>query len=236
MTKLARIEDPALLTGYEAYLRETAVAATDHSHFGDTYILRGGGRYLYQKVPGVALPARRNVEERMVVLKKLMEEAHVSVEGRVVLDVGCNIGMMMGQYLKLGAKWCHGWDRAHVTPHTEKMLYALGCTRFSTTGGDIRAQQPLDTDAPGFLRGALTGCAVSYLAVRGHLGWLEALGRLPWSFLIYEGHEAETREEFENHLGQLRRLVEFRVTGVSTYEDGDSDARTVAILTREARA
>jgi hypothetical protein len=116
------------------------------------------------------------------------------------------------------------------------MLYALGCTRFSTTGGDIHAQQPLDTDPPGFVRDALPGCAVSYLAVRGHLGWLEALGRLPWSFLIYEGHEAETRGEFESHMDQLRRLVEFRVAGVSTYEDGDSDTRTVAILAREARA
>jgi len=226
---------PFTLTGYESFLRETAVAATEHSHFGDTYILRGGGRYLYQKVPGVALPARRNVEERMVVLKQLMEEAHVSVEGRLVLDVGCNIGMMMGQYLKLGARWCHGWDRAHVTPHTERMLHALGCTRFSTTGGDIGASQPLDTDVPDFLRPSLHGCAVSYLAVRGHLGWLDALGRVPWSFLIYEGHEAETRAEFESHLEQLRRRVEFRVAGVSVYEDGDSDTRTVAILTREAQ-
>ncbi|MGB9179813.1 MAG: hypothetical protein WCB68_11260 [Pyrinomonadaceae bacterium] len=222
-----------ILTGYEAFLRETAIEATEKSHFGDTFMLRGGGRYLYQKVPGVALPAKRNVEERMIVLKELMEQAGVTVSGRLVLDVGCNIGMMMGQYLKLGAKWCHGWDRAYVTPHTEKMLHALGCTRVSTTGGDISSQQPLETDVPEFLRDSLNGCAISYLAVRGHLGWLEALGRVPWAFIIYEGHEAETREDFENYMEQLGQLVKFRVAGVSVYEDGDSDERTVAILVRE---
>jgi hypothetical protein len=222
------------LVGYESYLRETALAATEKSHFGTPYLMRGG-RYLYQSVPGVNLSSRRNVEDRMVVLRRLLQESGVSVEGRLVLDVGCNIGMMMAQYLKLGARWCHGWDRDFVTPHTERLLEALGCTRFSTTGGDITASQPLDTDLPEFLHSSLEGCVISYLAVRGHLGWLDALGRLPWSLLIYEGHEEETESDFEKYVAELKGRVNFRVAGQSTYRDGDSDERTVAILLREGK-
>lgn len=221
------------LVGYESYLRETAIEATEKSHFGQNYILRRG-RYLYQSVPGVSLPGRRNVEDRMVVIRRLLEEAGVSVRGRMVLDVGCNIGMMMAQYLKLGAKWCHGWDRAYLVPHTEQLLHALGCTRFSTTGGDIDIAQPMEREVPAFLRDALQGCVISYLAVRAHLGWLDALGRIPWSFLIYEGHEYEFKAEFENDMAALKEMVPFRVAAMSAYKDGDSEERIVAVLVRES--
>jgi hypothetical protein len=221
------------LVGYETFLRETALEATEKSHFGQNYVLRRG-RYLYQSVPGVRLPSRRIVEDRIAVIRRLLEEARVSVADRLVLDVGCNIGMMMAQYLKLGAAWCHGWDRAYLVPHTERLLSALGCTRFSTTGGDIEREQRLDAEVPEFQRDALNGCVVSYLAVRGHLGWLDALGRLPWSFMIYEGHEEETSSDFADHMASLKEMTSFRVAAQSTYKDGDSDERLVAVLVREA--
>jgi hypothetical protein len=162
-----------------------------------------------------------------------MEAANVSVTDRLVLDVGCNIGMMMAQYLKLGAKWCHGWDHSHVTKYTDEILLALGCTRFSTSGTDIIQSQDLEGDLPPFLASSLNGCIISYLAVRGHLGWLDALSRIPWSFLIYEGHEGESQEDFENHIVQLKRLTNCHLGGVSNYVDGDSEQRTVALLLRK---
>jgi hypothetical protein len=224
-----------LLTNYESYLTRIAQEASEKSHFGDQTVLRGG-RYLYQSVPGVGLPGKRSIDDRMVVLRRLLAEAGVTVEDRVVLDVGCNIGMMMAQYLKMGARWCHGWDRAHVTPHTERMLLALGCTRFSTTGGDITSAQPMEDNVPAFLRPALTGCAVSYLAVRGHIGWLDALARLPWAFIIYEGHEGETQADFDEHMREFKAMADFRVGAFSFYTDGDSDRRPVAILVREPQS
>lgn len=221
-----------LLTNYESYLTRIAQEASEKSHFGDQTVLRGG-RYLYQSVPGVSLPGKRSIDDRVVVLQRLLQEAGVTVEDRVVLDVGCNIGMMMGQYLKMGARWCHGWDRAHVTPHTERLLLALGCTRFSTTGGDISSAQPMETNVPAFLRPALAGCAISYLAVREHIGWLDALARLPWSFIIYEGHEGETQADFDGHMREFEAMADFRVGAFSFYTDGDSDRRPVAILVRQ---
>jgi hypothetical protein len=220
------------LTNYASYLRTVALEATNASHFGDSSVLRGG-RYLYQSVPGVNLPSKRSIDQRMTIFDRTMKEAGVSVEDRLVLDVGCNIGMMMGQYLKRGASWCHGWDRSHLVPHTERMLLALGCTRFSTTGTDITAHQPLEEDLPPFLRARLEGSVISYLAVRGHLGWLDALSRIPWKFLIYEGHEGETQEDFELYLEEFQKVADFRLGSVTSYMDGDSDERTLAVLVRD---
>ena len=73
---------------------------------------------------------------------------------------------------------------------------------------------------------------ISFLAVRGHLGWLKALGRIPWSFLVYEAHEGESRADFDRHIKELGGLVGVRVAAATTYMDGDSDERLVAILMR----
>jgi hypothetical protein len=156
----------------------------------------------------------------------------VSIYGRLVLDLGCNIGGMIAQYLKLCARWCHGWDRDFLTPHTEKLLLALGCTRFTTTGGDIDQDKDLEADLPQFLHSALDGCVISFLAVRGHLGWLKALGRIPWSFIIYEAHEGESKADFDRHIKEFNGLVGVRVAAQTTYIDCDIDERLVAILMR----
>ena len=76
---------------------------------------------------------------------------------------------------------------------------------------------------------------ISFLAVRGHVGWLKALGRIPWWFLIYEAHEGESQVDFDKHMDDFRKLVNFRVAASATYIDGDSDERIVAILVRENR-
>jgi len=222
-----------LLGNYEKFLTGLATDAAEQTHFGDTNVLRGG-RYLYQSVPGVKLPGKRSVSNRMKTLSRLFQQAGVSVEERIVLDVGCNIGMMMAEYLKLGAKWCHGWDRPLTTPHTERLLLALGCTRFSTTGTNISVSRVLADDLPKHLAASLEGCVISYLAVRGHLNWLEALKQLPWSFMIYEGHEGETTVDFDSHLKELKKLTNFELGPTSTYVDGDSEERTVAILLKTA--
>jgi hypothetical protein len=168
----------------------------------------------------------------MKTLSALLAEARVSVAEKLVLDVGCNIGMMMSQYLNLGAKWCHGWDRAATTVHTEQLLLALGCTRFSTTGTDITRSRALVNDLPRHAAASLDGCVISYLAVRGHLDWLDCIGEIPWSFMIYEGHEGETFEDFKSYLAELSNLTKFELGPTSTYIDGDSEERIVAILLR----
>ena len=220
------------LTGYGTFLKSVALEAAEATHFGDKSLLRGG-RYLYQSVPGVDLPGKRHPEKRFEVLLKLMKSAGVSVENRLVLDIGCNIGMMMAQYLKQGALWCHGWDQEVVVPHTEKLLYALGCTRFSTTGGVITQSIDLKGSIGCHLKPHLNGCVISYLAIRGHINWLNDLKEIPWAFMIYEGHEGETTEQSLRYLEELKKVVPFRIGAQGEYADGDSESRTVAILIKD---
>jgi hypothetical protein len=52
--------------------------------------------------------------------------------------------------------------------------------------------------------------------------------------MIYEGHEGETSKDFESYLVELKRLTNFEVGPTSTYVDGDSEERTVAILLKTA--
>ena len=48
--------------------------------------------------------------------------------------------------------------------------------------------------------------------------------------MIYEGHEGETAQDFESYLAELRTLTRFELGPTSTYVNGDSEERTVAIL------
>ena len=67
---------------------------------------------------------------------------------------------------------------------------------------------------------------ISYLAVHGHLDWLDSLKLIPWSFMIYEGHEGESSSEFESCMAELRSMTSFELGPTSTYVDGDSEERS----------
>jgi hypothetical protein len=54
--------------------------------------------------------------------------------------------------------------------------------------------------------------------------------------MLYEGHEGETREDFERHLREFNQDGGIDVAGVNDYLDGDSDRRTIALLRRRARS
>ncbi|HUK89694.1 MAG TPA: hypothetical protein VLZ81_04775 [Blastocatellia bacterium] len=224
--------DDIVLKDYEGYLKGVASSAIGSSHFGDRSLLRGG-HYLYQSIPGVRLPARRDTKERIATITRLMESVGASFEGALVLDIGCNIGMMMAEYGRLGVRWQHGWDRMDVAPHAERLLLALGCTSFSMTGRDISKSAALQGDLPEFIRPALDGCIISYLAVRKNLGFLDCLGSIPWSLMIYEGHEEETEQDFQRYLLDLQRLVKVSVKAIDRYQDGDCGERIIAMIVRE---
>src|SRR5947207_3249978 len=79
-----------VLTNYDSYLRTVALEATDASHFGDGSVLRGG-RYLYLSVPGLNLPSKCSIDQRMKVFRDVLELGCVSVEDCMAFDIGCNM-------------------------------------------------------------------------------------------------------------------------------------------------
>ncbi|MCI5066111.1 hypothetical protein MRY87_10340 [bacterium] len=220
---------------YRSYLEQLAREAVEATHFGNESIFRGG-KYLYQEIPGTSLLSKRTRGAREEELLRMLGEAGIKLSGRPIFDIGCNVGMMIGLYLKHGAKWCHGWDLEKVVPHTESLLRGLGCTRFSVTGGELSPKRQLMKDIPPFLSPQLEGLFVSYLSIRGHVGWLPQLAEIPWEYLLYEGHKGEGKVTSEQYLDELRALhpalVSCEVVSSGAVQDGDSEERLLYLLRR----
>ncbi|NKB80980.1 MAG: hypothetical protein GKS05_03605 [Nitrospirales bacterium] len=219
------------LLNYDKHLLETARNAEKFSHFGkSSYLL--GGSYLYQSIPGVSLPAKRDPAHRMRTLLSMLKSSGVNLKDRVVLDIGCNLGLMGAQYLKQGALWFHGWDFPEVIIHASHILSSIGCTRFSLTEAQLTPQTDLLNSMPSFLHNHLNNSIISYLAIRKHAGWLAALGSFPWAYMIYEGHEREDQEMSRTHIAEFQRLVPIEILSENKVTDGTSHLRYVALLKR----
>lgn len=221
-----------VLRRHSAYLKRISEAAVPDVHFGESSFLRGG-KYLYQSVPLVSrLRGKRDSDIRWHRIQELLRDADCDVSGRLVLDIGCNLGIMMARYLGAGAAWCHGWDEAEVVKHSESILLALGCTRFSHSAGKIGRADSIADDLPGFLQPSIAGSVISYLAVRRHIGWLKCLREMPWAVMIYEGHEGEDRLSTDRILAEIVEWGNIEIACMDTHSDGDSTARISAILRR----
>jgi hypothetical protein len=212
--------------------REQIVSeGTEVFHFGGGRPLRGK-KYLYQAIPGFKQSAKRNTGKRWNFLVEKLKEANVEFAGRVVFDVGCNSGMILNSALNAGAAWGLGWDRPRVVPFTTKILHSLGTTRFHITGGELNEEYPLLGDISSRLLPALSESVVFYLSVRQHIGLLKDLQKFSWRALIYEGHQGEAESELAAILHPLIRDG-VKLFHVTTFTDGDSAGRPLAILVRE---
>lgn len=220
------------LRNYDKTLREVALAASSASHFGgQSGVL--GGKFLYQEVPGVKLPAKRSPSSRMRTYDKLLAEAGISLEGKVMFDIGCNLGLMGAEYLRRGAHWVHGWDMPYAIDGAYSTLMSIGCTRFSQTAGPFGPETRLFEQLPEHLKATRPEDGiVSYLAIRGHVNWLPGLRELPWRYMIYEGHQND--EELSVYLDQLQQLVPVRLVTSGSVSDALSASRDSAIIERLA--
>lgn len=221
-----------VLKRYERHLTELAKTVSKTSHFGTQSRVLGGS-FLYQEVPGVDLPAKRSPCQRMKIWDRLLGESGLRLENKVVLDVGCNLGLMGAEYLRRGARWLHGWDMQEMVEAARNVLLSIGCTRFSLVGGEIEPDIDLVGQLPGHLSNLSNEDVVlSYLAIRGHIGWLSALGDLPWCWMLYEGHQDDG--DLESYVAELNRRMPVQVVAAARVADAVSTSRDVAIIRRVA--
>jgi hypothetical protein len=214
-----------------AWTRAVLEAGTGDLHFGQGREERGD-RYLYQTVPGIGDAAKRDIDVRWNVFRAQLERGGVDLADRVVLDVGCNAGMMLHAALSEGAAWGLGWDLPNVARHTRKLLWSLGDSRFRIIGAQLHDRYDLRGDIPAGVASRLSECVLFYLAVREHIGVLPCLSEMPWRALVFEGHqgdpsldEAELRALFGDGTG--------RILMNSRFADGDCSDRPVAVLVRD---
>jgi hypothetical protein len=216
-------------THYDRFLKDIALKARKDSHFGDkSFVL--GGKYLYQSVPGLHISAQRDPEERINTIMSLLKDNGITIKEKVILDIGCNIGLTSAQYLRHGAKWVHGWDIERVVKHTERILLGVGCTRFSLTGKKLNAESNITEDIPQFLKDKEV--IISYLAIRKHIGWMRDIANIKWRYMIYEGHAREPEEDTIKFVKQLNEIVKTKILTQSVIKDANSPERTMAIIER----
>ncbi|MEA2124453.1 MAG: hypothetical protein QOI80_1235 [Solirubrobacteraceae bacterium] len=221
------VPDPAALVA-----EQLTPDARSGLHFGREIALRGG-RYIYQSVPSAKATGRRDTSRRWSLLASMLRDAG-GVRDRVVLDVGCNAGMMLGSALSDGAAWGVGWDLPDVIPHARRLLLSMGYTRFDLTGAEMGRDYDLRADVPARVRDALDGSIVLYLAIRHHVGFLRSLADIPWSHMVYEGGETEDVARLDESLEELRAFCDVTVLAATDFRDGETKPRPVALLRRDA--
>jgi hypothetical protein len=225
--------DDSILQNYESYLRELAASVTEQSHFGGRMRVLGGktGCFLYQEIPSLDRPAKRSPRMRLQAWDPLLQRAHVSIEGKVIFDIGCNLGLMGAEYLRRGAHWVHGWDQPQVVEAARKVLLSVGCTRFSLTGQRLGKDSDLASHLPEHLQAVdREGAILSYLSVREHLGWLPGLSAIPWHYMLYEGHPEDRR--IETHVAELNALIPVRLLTSDRVSDGVAATHDIAVIER----
>jgi hypothetical protein len=209
---------------YESYLKSLVQRAVQILRSDDPLLLRPN---LTDFAASLSSPAEDKADRGKFLLADLLESNRVPVKGKLVLNINCGSGMAMAEYLSLGARWCHGWDEAGILRYTEKLLLALGCTRFSLTNSDEDCHQEIKSKLPEFLHPHLNGCIVSYNDADGDLGWLCAISQIPMSFLIYEASGG-----FELSFKRLKAKLGFEVIALASQNYGRGSGRSMAILAR----
>ena len=228
LSDLGRLSSPPSEFLVQRLLDEQAISTL---HFGRERLV-GGNRYLYQSIPTTGQAGRRDSARRWKKISSMLADNELSVSNRLVLDVGCNAGMMLAAALTDGAAWGLGWDLPRVCEQAKTLLLGLGYTRFDLVGTTLDPSYRLEPNVPEHLLSRLDGSIVLYLAIRHHAGFVADLGAIPWQAMVYEGGETESVARLEEALAPLRQTADFTIASAMDFRDGEGLARPLAILIR----
>lgn len=206
--------------------------ATEIVHFGSTRENQGARPYWYQTVPGLTVPGKRDTQTRWDLFARMLGEAGIDFDNRVVLDICCNAGMMLAQALSKGALWGLGWDLPEVIERAETIQTLLGNTRMSLIGTELEESYPLGNDIPGWLAKRLDAAVVFYLAAWRHVGFMKALTDIPWKALVFEGHQNDSEREVQRIIKLAEKDWSCKASVTTYVVDGDSRPRPVVLFLR----
>jgi hypothetical protein len=214
----------------KAVIKALCAERKEALHFGHGRFFRDQ-HYLYQSVSSVA-DGKRDTTRRWEFLQSHLAGYDISVKSRLVLDVGCNAGMILASALREGALWGFGWDLPSVTSNANDLLLMLGATRFTLIGAQLDESYRLEDDIPHRFAPYLDEAVVFYLSVSNQLGYLQSLYRIPWRVLVYEGHQNQSESDIANaawaNFGPDVELVL-----LTRNADGDSLPRPFALFLRK---
>jgi len=202
----------------------------DIVHFGGVRFFRGGKKYLYQSIPGLAV-GKRGTDDRWNYFTDMLKEGQLSFEDRVIYDIGCNMGLMLYSALAAGAQWGIGWDKLPVVESAKKVLLSVGATRFNLIGQEISATTNFVSRIPDRYK-KRKGGVLFFLAVSKHIGFPEGINDLPWEYMFYEGHASQDLETSLESLKSVSWLNNTQILSQKYFADGDTGKRPVILLKR----
>jgi hypothetical protein len=211
-------------------LEKVLIEIQEKVHFGGVRFYRGGKKYLYQGIPGLAI-GKRDIETRWQQFLEMFEECGCSFRDRIVYDVGCNTGLMLYKALSCGALWAVGWDMPEVRNSAERLLLSLGATRFDLFGDRISEEYNFVKDVPDRLKFRKNGI-LFFLAVSDHIGFPPGVADLPWEYMLYEGHANQDYKMSKGMLREISWLKDTKEISHRTFADGDTPKRVVILLKR----
>lgn len=200
----------------------------DTVHFGGVRFFRGGKKYLYQSVPGLAV-GKRDTENRWHYFIEMLKEVQLSFLDRVIYDVGCNMGLMLYNALAAGAQWGIGWDLPAVVESAEKVLLSVGATRFDLIGEEISETTNFASRIPPRYKTRRNGI-LFFLAVSKHIGFPKGIDDLPWEYMFYEGHADQNLETSIESLWNVSWIKKTQIVAQRYFADGDTRKRSVLLL------
>ena len=228
------VADDSVLENYERYLRDLATNVAGISHFGGRMRVLGGrsGCFLYQEIPSLDRPAKRSPRVRLQAWDPLLQRAHVSIEGKVIFDIGCNLGLMGAEYLRRSARWVHGWDQPEVVKAARQVLLSVGCTRFSLTGGRLDQETDLFSQLPDHLKTLEPGRRHPELSLGARPCRLAcpACPALPWRYMLYKGHPDD--RQIETYIAELNERIPVRLLTTDRVSDGLTGTCDIALIER----
>ena len=206
------------------YKEQISHVGKESNHVGKIPIL--------QSIPGILIPGQQDATDRKSDVIAMLESLRIVLQERIVLDIGCHLGLMGAQYLKYGAKWYHGLDTSQVIPHANAILSSIGCTRFSLAETQLSPNTDVLHQLPPFLHHQLEDSLVSYRSARIPKGWAPVLESFPWTYMIYEGHESEETGTNHAHITEIQKRVPIKILAEHAGGNSDQSSRYVAVLER----
>src|SRR5262249_39912949 len=175
------------------------------------------------------------LDRRTAAIDGLLGHENISVRDRLVIEVGSKAGGMLAHCLKLGAAWCHGYEEQEHAACSERLLLALGFTRFSISALQSGMRGSVDGCVPAFLKPMLDGSILLISGDYASKSLPEALHSIPWSFLVLEYEHGGPEALLGNHNGHPEYPEGLKRGGFSSYEDERGRTLQLAVFSREPR-
>ena len=186
--------------------------------------------YLYQVLPEIQ-GGKRDTLKRWEAFDKIFRQVDLSLENKVILDVGCNIGMNCYYALSRGSKFAYGIDKEEVALKCKLILNAFGVTRSNIFGLDLKSIKDLDK-IQNFLDNDID--IIFYCSIDGHIGYPSQIKELKFKYILHEGHPNTNLDENINKLYSNKWLTKTtsKILFKSYLKDGDSPSRPILLASR----